>query len=654
MFQDLKKEFPSTLLLILVLILSSWILFQGKMSLYPSYVHAWTQSDRIALAQNFQENGFDFFHPATYNLLTKDGITQVDFPIHDYLVAGISSIFSTDIIKTFRWYNLLYTWLGLIFLFRLGLGMGLSGRRSLFACLFLSSLPFWVYYQNGFLPSNPSISNLFIALFYFHTYWKSGQSRSLYLSFLFFTLAALARSPFLIYGIAAFVLLLFRQSKGKRIQFKEWISGFISLGLFVSYWFYNRMLAEEYGSMFLGFILPIDSFEDVKYLLSNIANRWVDDLLSPFHGIILLIMLVQVLFSKQVKVHALFLWLCFSALGVFAFVALFGLQFVDHDYYYIDSFLPLFSIFLLLLLNRFKLDEKWYSPFAILCFIFSFYFISYASENLNERYTPKWNDRVHYSYEIYEDVKDRLSEWGIKPTDTLTILEANSTNIPFTIWGNKGYTSLNSHRDSVISILKKPTNYITIIDSFFRVDAFRDYPELIQRLDRVGGNGEITFYKKTDDPKAVSFFEHLHFYGHYDFDGQFPDSNYFGKYIPTIEVNAPNNRAHLMNFEIEYGLTFKKDLKIDNLDKNLQVILLADFYQAKELSKMQLVCQLGEHYFPQYLENSFTKVDQWDYKQYRFNIPSELLKPNQEIKVYFWNQLKKEIQIDNYHLLIYQ
>ena len=82
MLAVLKKQLPSSLLMAFILIVGAVYLFQGTMSRYPAYVHAWTQSDRIAIAQNFQQNGFDFFHPATYNLLTKDGITQVDFPIH--------------------------------------------------------------------------------------------------------------------------------------------------------------------------------------------------------------------------------------------------------------------------------------------------------------------------------------------------------------------------------------------------------------------------------------------------------------------------------------------------------------------------------------------------------------------------------------------
>src|SRR5690554_6312534 len=112
MFKDLKNYYPATILMFIILISGSYYLFNETMDEYPSYVHAWTQTDRLALAMNFQKNNFDFFHPATYNLLTKDGITQVDFPMHDYLVAVFSKIFNTNLIFTFRLYNLIYTLIG--------------------------------------------------------------------------------------------------------------------------------------------------------------------------------------------------------------------------------------------------------------------------------------------------------------------------------------------------------------------------------------------------------------------------------------------------------------------------------------------------------------------------------------------------------------
>ena len=142
MSKFLSNHFPSLIVFTLFIGFGSLYLFSNYMDTYPSYVHAWTQTDRLALAQNFQGNGFDLFHPATYNLLTKDGITQVDFPIHDYLVAVISATFKTNVVSTFRWYNLVYSILGMFFFYRTILLLTQSPKRAVFASIFLFTLPF--------------------------------------------------------------------------------------------------------------------------------------------------------------------------------------------------------------------------------------------------------------------------------------------------------------------------------------------------------------------------------------------------------------------------------------------------------------------------------------------------------------------------------
>ena len=82
--QSIKYFFTSAILIALGV-----FFFRENIFLFPSFIHAWTQSDRYSLALGFLNNGFDFFHPQTFNLITVDGITRVDFPIHEYLVAII-------------------------------------------------------------------------------------------------------------------------------------------------------------------------------------------------------------------------------------------------------------------------------------------------------------------------------------------------------------------------------------------------------------------------------------------------------------------------------------------------------------------------------------------------------------------------------------
>ena len=68
---EIQKQLPATLFVITLLLIGAWYFLGDSLDKYPAYIHAWTQSDRLALAMNFQENNFDFFHPATYSLLTK-------------------------------------------------------------------------------------------------------------------------------------------------------------------------------------------------------------------------------------------------------------------------------------------------------------------------------------------------------------------------------------------------------------------------------------------------------------------------------------------------------------------------------------------------------------------------------------------------------
>ena len=349
--QDLRKEFPSTLFMLLILVIGSIYLFADSMNSYPSFLHAWTQSDRLALAMNFQENGFDFFHPATYNLLTKGGITQVDFPIHDYLVAVFSKVFSSDLVYTFRLYNLLYSLIGLFFLFRLCLSVGLSGIRSVLLTSFFFTLPFFVYYQNGFIPSIPSFANLIIALYFFQQYGSNKAKSKLLLAALFLTLAALARIPYSIFLFAAPVLLVWNQLKRKKINLLEPLALILGLAFVVGYHFYNKHLGDTYGSMFLQQFLYIKSFENFISIINTAAERFGNHFMSPFHAVLLIVLLIASLKSIYKSgtlakpLRKLAKYFTISSLGVILFFVLMGNQFVDHDYYYIDTFLPLLVIF---------------------------------------------------------------------------------------------------------------------------------------------------------------------------------------------------------------------------------------------------------------------------------------------------------------------
>ena len=654
-----SKSFPATIVMVIILFIGGWYLMGDTLQTYPAYVHAWTQTDRLALAQNFQENGFDFFHPATYSLLTKDGITQVDFPIHDYLVACISSLLDKNVVTVFRSYNLVYSLIGIFFFFRLCLMLTKSSTRAVFAASFLLSLPFYVYYQNGLLPSAPSFANFLIGLYFFvRALLKKKNSPYIWAVF-FLTLAALARAPFLIFLVALWLFQITRLIKKRKVNWLELLLPLIGIVIFLIYYFYNKHLAAVYGSMFLAEMLSFNSLQHFISTMSVAADRWGNQLLSPFHGVLLVLLMAAVLwqFRKNFKLNpalkSLLLYFLISFIGVLLFFFSFGQQFADHDYYYIDSFLPLLAILLVIALCRLEIAPKWYTLTATLCGIFFFYFFSYAKEIQEERYTPSFNDRVEFAYSIYKESKADLKKWGVTKDDTVLVLEANSTNMPFTLWGYRGYTVLSSSQKVVQSAFDSNFTAAVMIDSFFVSAAYKSFPGIINELELINSNGKLSLYKKSSNNKPEPFFENLIFEGHSNFDEKDKLADSITAWTPEKQITVDYGKSLNIQPINEYTLSVKLSA-IDLLpQKPINLIFVADYHPTDSV-KLQVVLRMNDYYGVNYLENQITKLDQWQHQQYHYQVDPKYFKKENELTFYFWNPQKNELFVDNVNLIIYQ
>ena len=656
MLPKLKKQLPSSILMILILCIGSAYLFQGTMDKYPAYVHAWTQSDRIAIAQNFQKNGFDFFHPATYNLLTKDGITRVDFPIHDYAVAFISFASNKPVVNVFHWYNLFYSIIGLFFLFHLFLLFSKSPTRSILGTTFIFTLPFFVYYQNGFLPSTASFSNLIIGLFLIF----SGNSKKQFsLGILFVTLAALARAPFFIFLFALLCIECLQGFRRKKFSIPNLIKIGVGIVVFVVYYFYNQHLGEKYGSMFLSETLHFTSFSNFINVAVSAYDRWSAQWLSPFHGILLVLLIgtsiYQVKHLQQVdqKLKTLLSYLLISAFGVSLFFIAFGNQFTDHDYYYIDSFLPLLSFWIIFMLSSIKISQKWYTFVAAGSLIFFFYFFGYAKDVQKLRYTAPFDDSVEYAYKVYKSSTADLKTWNVTEKDTLYVIDANSTNIPFTLWETKGYTNLSTRAAVLGPELDSNFTYATLVDSFFYSHIYRDYPQIINRLEKLEGNGQLSLYKKSSTNNSNSFFDELHYDAHTDFESKADLQTSAGDWLSLEQIDKDYGNSLKIDSKNEYALTLRDTIRNKQADKLLRVQFSADYFQ-NDTSRMQIVFSLGEFYGTRYTVSELKKIGEWEKHQFSFWVNPSQFKNGDRWSIYIWNPDNNELFIDNTNLIIFQ
>ncbi|MCC6410934.1 MAG: glycosyltransferase family 39 protein, partial [Saprospiraceae bacterium] len=236
---------------------------------FPAHIHAWTQSDRYALALRFAEKP-NLLLPRTFNLATKDGVTAVDLPLHDWLAGILMRISGTGEPWVFRVWTLLLSVMGTFFLYKLAKRQTQSAWRGVLVALWTFTLPIAVYYQDGFLPSAAGFSLLLIAYERYFSYKEAQKPAQLVQAVLFFTLAALPRSPMVMFLVCvALQEILYWRFKREHLAFIP------AFGLFGAWALYKNHLSAEFGSQFLTQFTPAVSWSEFWILTQSVCKRWL-------------------------------------------------------------------------------------------------------------------------------------------------------------------------------------------------------------------------------------------------------------------------------------------------------------------------------------------------------------------------------------------
>lgn len=488
----------------LLLLFLGMFYYWHSIGLFPTFIHGWTQSDRYALALSYLNNGLHLLTPQTYNLMTVNGITGVDLPWHEYLIALIMRVSGIDEPWVFRLYTLMFCSLGYIYLYRLSLLFSNSPLRSLIIVAFTFSLPVLTYYQAGFVPSAPALAVTLMGLYYYFRYRINNSFLYFVVAILCITAAALLRSPFNIVLFAILLLQGYSAYKKRMINWNESVLLAIAYGLIMSWQVYKSYLNSQFGSMFLTEIMPANHWSHFWNLCLEVINRWQWEYFTLGHYLILglaCISLLLYLISKKGCSQPLTLLSQLTALllaGGFCFFLLMTKQFPAHDYYMIDSFYPGVILFTLLgfsTLPKSPFISKWLLNFAL---IFGVSLAVYASHKVQQqRYTVNFWDRGYTTWQNFKDSKKLLDDLNIDANATILVLDAYSTNAPLILMDRRGYTVQHTTRQNLKKALDYPFDYIVIQDIFLPSDVLYNYPELSQHLIRLGGNGKVSVYAYT-------------------------------------------------------------------------------------------------------------------------------------------------------------
>lgn len=639
---------------------------------FPQYIHSWAQCDRYALALGFVSNGEDFFHPQTYVMNNQfpgefmvpreTTITSVDFPIHDYLVSFVMRIAQSEEPWCFRWYVLLYSIVGLYFLYKLTALFTPCLTRSLFVVLFALSSPVFLYYQAGFLPTIPSLANAMIGLYYFVCFLKTERRKFFYLCLLFVTLAALARLPFAILLVAIGCFEAFYVLKNRRLEGYKILGFVLALSCIIGYYLYNGYLRKHYGSLFLNYIIPATSFSDFAEFTKTALKTW------SFQYFNILSYLIFVMVALVGGYNALrnrknitlpekqFLFLTailFGGCGLYYILMCY--QFMNHDYYFLDTFyLPVIGLFLFFVLKWPGLPvpgARLWGALSLLVFVPVFLF---SREKLQER-IALFDTAGTSTADNYKGADRLLDSLKIPEDARLLIFGNDGSNNAFILLKRKGFVIIEPDSAKIATALQWPYDYIVADDEAMISKVYNHDPLIIAKIKRLGGNGKIGVYLKD---KTIPSLTESEFFGLDQRKPLFDSAQYFEAPVPGIQRlcigSCSGNFKAVMDSATEYGYTIRlNDLKALKAKASL-LHVSTDFKSANPPADLLLCVSLkvGGKDLLFKARPMRAEAGEWKKCVYLLPLPKVPEGPS-ELKAFIWNRGKNNVLYDDFQVTIY-
>ena len=496
---------------ILVFLVSAILFFWAKWNQFPTNIHAWTQSDRIALAYCFVDNNLNLLKPCTYDLGTKEGVTPAGIPIAEFISAVFMKFFGKSL-GILQLIHMLFFGMALYFLERLTKLIKIEEIGRLAVLSLFAFSPTLIYYADGILTSVPSLSLFFGGvLFTVASQSKKKIGASHILSAALFFLAICNRWSFFLPVAAVLASLIF--IKFKKLESTQWIELFpaiIAVGLSLLVYWHDRVLAAEYGSAFLSTGMQAADLEEFVEIIKRSFANWSGHWMSRIQVIWLLLMFTTSMWQskKPVARQPLFQYIVpFSFLAGFAYTIVMVKQFENHDYYFIDAFYP----FLILLAIGFypvfrekhKNMHKW---FGILTGISILFWVLQAKEVEAKRDASGLWNKVEMSYRDFQGAEEFLDHENVKADEVLLIPNSYTTNIPHLLTGRKGHALVDTDSTNLDSVLNLYYDYALIQNRYLQEEVLEVCPSIAARLTRVADNGLLSLYVKSNSTNTTEQF----------------------------------------------------------------------------------------------------------------------------------------------------
>lgn len=661
----MRRILPDLILPALLTVLSIFF-YHKTIAFWPSHIHAWTQGDRYALAIKFADTGLNLFKPRTFNLQTKDGITAVDLPVHDFAVGVLMKLTGSREPVIFRLYTLIFSILGCWFLFRLARDASGSAIKGIAVAVFVFTCPVIVYYQAGFIPSATSFSATLMGYFFYFRYKNSLKAGDFYWAVALLALAALSRSPFNIFLFATLIQQGLGWFQKRQIVRREIAAYAIAYSAIIAANLQKIWLAQVYGSQFLGKLLPAPNFEVFGQILYSVSERWTFQLFSMGHYVLLALSVFFLVFRMiQGKTtgptRQILLQSGLALAGGALYFVLMARQYVDHEYYFMDSLYPGAILLLTAGIVCVPFDtaarRRLWSTVMALCLVAGVVESKKVQETKYSDALSKASETTRKNFIGSEALLDSL---GVPPGASMLVIDAWSSNIPLILMNRMGYTLLSTTRPNLMRALDLDCDYVVVQNLYFPSDVVSNYPEILGRLQRVGGNGRITVFRKAPSPGTLTLTEALGIkkvwrVDSLDFDDSTATSPWSNIYRSAERFVSPSH-AGLIKKGMEFGPTLVLKAS-ENAGRRFfdKVLFEGRYFASASGGKIHAIATLESNGHTDFYEGYAFRVDsagQWRSFHTLFFLPDSS-RHDQQLKCYIWNPEGLELFLDDLSVTLY-
>jgi hypothetical protein len=401
----------------------------------PASIHLWRQCDTMAVARNFYEEGMNILQPRVDKRGDTNGITGMQFPSYEWVVAGSYQLFGFHeaLPRLLNW--LLYM-AGVIAFYHLVNQVSGSVWLSGVGAWCLTWSPELYYHGVNALPDVLALTASIVGLVWFGQWRESKHLGYLVLSLAGVTLGGLTKLQFLVVGfpIAVWVIRDVVQRRYSAVDFLLLtIYAALAVGLSLSWYVYAVHLIQTSGLTNFGiaFRPAADLATGLSIVKRNLLSDWPELLLGYGGAALLLVGLGRLVKHPPIR-HPWFIpglvW--GLALAVYYVIELHQME--GHTYY----MLPLLPMLLLLAtwgaawLARFPSAKKWLLLLLIVQPVWAFARVNY----------DRWIRRPPYvAPELFNPVTRAQLE-AATPANALCVVGPdNSSCIDFYFLHKKGF-----------------------------------------------------------------------------------------------------------------------------------------------------------------------------------------------------------------------